>query len=323
MPTTVYYASDRKLTGAPDAVASYGPDIQPPSVSTGLVYGTAFVDGINVATNAQGHIVSLQDVATGAFAPDPAGDLSEGGRDLLVFIHGFDNSFEDAITRAAFNREWFADSGVTTADMAVIAFSWPSLGQIVSFPIPQADYLHDRNMARLAGIHLMTFFAALDPILTKARAAGFRTFLLAHSMGNLALESAVENWFLHGNGEDHLFDLAVLAAGDCGYDAFGQPNLARLSGLSKLAQRVAIYYSHADSVLQLSSVVNLGVQRLGQDGPTHRTDLTVFPTAQFRMTDATSFQDYDFGFLTSHQYYRMSPKARGSIVQDMANVPWV
>lgn len=152
MPTTVYFATDRKLTGAPEAVASYSVEIQPPSVSTGLVYGTAFVDGIDVPTNSQGRITSIQDIGIGGFGAGPSGDLGSPGRDLLIFIHGFDNSFEDAITRAAFNREWFAASGVPTANMAVVAFSWPSLGQIVGFPIPQEDYLHDQMMARLSGI---------------------------------------------------------------------------------------------------------------------------------------------------------------------------
>src|SRR5262249_61039403 len=140
----------------------------------------------------------------------------------------------------------------------VAGFSRPSVGKVFSVPVPDADYRHDQKMATLSGLHLMSFFARIEPLLRTARANGCRTYLLAHSMGNLALESAVENWFLHGNGDAHLFDLAVLAAGDCGYDAFGQPNLGRLSGLSKLAQRVSIYASHADSVLQLSSVVNLG-----------------------------------------------------------------
>jgi esterase/lipase superfamily enzyme len=322
MSTTVYFASDRMLTGAPELVASYGKRIQPPSDSTGLVYGTAFASGVDIAANVQGKIDSIQNVAIGNFAADPAGDLAGGGRDLLIFVHGFDNTFEDAITRAAFNREWLAASGVITADMAVLAFSWPSLGQAVSFPILQRDYLHDQHMARLSGIHLMSFFKTLEPIIAEARVAGFRTFLLAHSMGHVALQSGLENWFLHGNGDTRLFDLAVLAAGDCGYDAFDHPNLARLSGLPRLAERVAIYYSHADNVLQLSLAVN-HVQRLGQDGPRHRTDTVAFPPTQFRMVDATEFRDYDFNFLTSHQYYRMSPMARASIIQDMSPAPWV
>lgn len=316
MPTTVYFASNRVLTGAAEAVASYGPNIQPPSASDGITYGTAFVDGIDLAADKQGSIVSIQNTGKGSFAANVTGDLSSAGRNLFVFIHGFDNTFEDAITRAAFNREFLAASGMAGADTTVLAFSWPSLGQIVSFPVLDRDYRHDQNMARLSGVHLMTFLANLEPLLRAARANGNRTYLLAHSMGNLALQSAVENWFLHRNGNAALFDAALLAAGDCGFDAFTQPNLAGLAGLSLLSPRIAVYYSSEDDVLKLSRVVN-GLQRLGQDGPNHRTDATAFPPAVYRMFDASGVNDFNHDFLTSHQYYRLSPTVRAQVAADM------
>ncbi len=317
MRTTVYFASNRILTGGPLSVASYGPNIQPPSVPTGIVYGTAFVDGIDVASGAQGSIVSLQNTNTGEFAANVAGDLANAGRNLLIFIHGFDNTFEDAITRAAFNRDFLAASGRPGTDTTVLAFSWPSLGRIVSFPVLDADYRHDQNMARLSGVHLMTFFSRIEPLLRQARANGCRTYLLAHSMGNLALESAVENWFLHGNGNAELFHVAILAAGDCGFDAFAQPSRAGLDGLRLLAARISTYFSGEDDVLKLSNAIN-GMQRLGQDGPRNRSDQTTFPPATYRMFDASAINDFGRNFLTSHQYYRLSPTVRAAIADDMA-----
>jgi esterase/lipase superfamily enzyme len=317
MPTTVHFASNRVLTGPADSVGSYGPDIQPPSQSGKMAYGTAFVDHIDLATNTPGVITEIQNTNLGGWAQEAIGDLSQPGRNLLVFIHGFDNTFSDAVTRAALNREWLAASGVLAADTTVVAFSWPSLGQIVSFPVLQGDYLRDQQKARLSGVHLMTFFAGLEPILRAARANANRTILLAHSMGNLALESAVENWFAHGNGAAPLFDVTILAAADCGYDAFDQPKLARLSGLGRLSEWISIYYSHADHVLQLSQFVNAGAQRLGQDGPWHKLDPELFPPEQYRMIDATQANDYDVDFLTSHQYYRLSPSVRTQIAADM------
>jgi hypothetical protein len=62
-------------------------------------------------------------------------------------------------------------------------------------------------MATLSGVHLMSFFAQIEPLLRMARANGCRTYLLAHSMGILALQSAVENWFLYGNGNAELFNV--------------------------------------------------------------------------------------------------------------------
>jgi esterase/lipase superfamily enzyme len=317
MSTTVFFATNRVLTGPNTDIASYSTAIQPGADPTGLIYGTAFVDGIDIATNTQGTVSSIQNVATGDFMDNVASDLSAAGRNLLVFIHGFDNNFSDALTRGAFNREWMAASGIATADTTVIAFSWPSLGQILAFPILQSDYQRDQSMAHASGYHLMTFFSRLEPILTAARAAGQRTYLLAHSMGNLALEAATESWFANGNGVATLFDRAILAAGDCVYNAFAPTQPVKLSALPQLSRTVAVYYSHADAVLQFSQAVNLGAQRLGQDGPQHRTDPAAFPAATYTMVDATGFQDYNFTLLTSHQYYRSSPTARASIIAGM------
>jgi esterase/lipase superfamily enzyme len=237
---------------------------------------------------------------------------------LLVFIHGFDNTFSDAITRAAFNREWLAAAQKPGTDTAVIAFSWPSKGKVIAFPVLQKDYLADQSTATNSGLALMSLFANLEPILDAAQRKGSRVTLLAHSMGNLALESAVMNWFLSGNGDAMTFQLAILAAGDCRYDTFDHPTPAGLSGLTHLTERVSIYYSNADQVLQLSMVVNLGAKRLGQDGPHNRADPVAFPPAQYQMEDCTSYRDYDFNPVTSHQYYRLSPTVRSIIAAAMA-----
>ncbi|HTW71473.1 MAG TPA: alpha/beta hydrolase [Acetobacteraceae bacterium] len=318
MPTTVFFASNRVLTGDPGSVTSYGPNIQPPSISTELTYGVAFVDGVDPKADQPGSITSIQDTSKGTFAPAVAGDLSNAGRNLLVFIHGFDNTFEDAITRAAFDREFLAASGNPATDTTVLAFSWPSLGKIVSFPVLDGDYRHDQKMATLSGVHLMSFLAQIEPLLRRACANGCKTYLLAHSMGNLALENAVENWFLHNNGNANLFDVSILAAADCGFDSFGQPHLTGLNGLPLLTSLTSIYYSGEDKVLELSRAIN-GLQRLGQDGPKDRTNQTKFPPASYRLFDATNVNDFDRNFLTSHQYYRLSPTVRAAIASDMAS----
>jgi esterase/lipase superfamily enzyme len=117
-----------------------------------------------------------------------------------------------------------------------------------------------------------------------------------------------------------LFNVSILAAGDCGFDAFAQPHLTGLNGLSLLSSRVSIYYSGEDEILDLSRTIN-GLQRLGQDGPQDRTDQTAFPAVTYRMFDATGIKDYDRNFLASHQYYRLSPTVRAAIAVDIASAP--
>ncbi len=317
MPTTVYFATNRVVTNAADPLGGYQPAMTPPANPAYLTYGSAFVDGIDVATNAQGVVDTIDEVAQGAFPPGVAADLSRPGRNLLLFIHGFDNTFSDALTRAAFNREWLAASGVQGADTTVIAFSWPSRGQVFGIPVPQADYLFDSNMAEQSGLQLMFVLLQLAPILRRARASGCRVTLLAHSMGNLALQSGVESWFAHANPAEVLFDHAVLAAGDTTFDCFDQPNRARLSGLDQLAARISTYYSHDDDVLKVSQIVNHGAPRLGQDGPRNRSDDTAFPPAVFDVVDCSGYRYPGFNPLTSHQYYRRSPDVRAIIAAAM------
>ena len=317
MLTTVYFATNRALTGPAQDWRSYGANIVTPSDPTALTYATAFVDNTDLTADTTGAITSIQQIKTGGFAADVISDLSDPGRNLLVFIHGFANSFENGITRAAFNREWFAQSGVAAADTTVVAFSWPSLGRLLDPPLPWSDYLKDQTMAGQSGLHLMSFFANLLPLLQRARRQGNRVFLVAHSMGNWALQAAVESWFSHGNGDALLFDETILAAADEIYNTFDFPPPGRLSDLSRLTTRTSIYYSGADMVLPVSMAINLGAKRLGQDGPHDRSNTGRFPPARYRMVDCTGFRDYDFDFASSHQYYRRSPRVRSDIAAVM------
>jgi esterase/lipase superfamily enzyme len=318
MLTTVHFATNRALTGAAEDWRSYGAGIVAPTDAGAISYATAFVDNTNLTADKTGAITAIQNAQRGGFSPHVVPDLSAPGRNLLVFIHGFDNSFENAITRAAFNREWLAQSGLAGADTTVVAFTWPSAGRLLSFPLLDHDYRLDQTMAGQSGFHLMSFFSSLRPLLRSARANGSRVLLLAHSMGNWALQAAVESWFSHGSGNVVLFDEAILAAADERFETFDFPQPGRLSGLRRLAGRISIYFSRSDRILDVSVLINGGVRRLGQDGPRGRTDTQLFPPSRYRMIDCSGFADYNRDFAGSHQYYRRSPGVRTDIAQLMA-----
>jgi len=317
MPITVHFATNRVINGPSDDVGSYTTAIATPSDPAAVTYGTAFVEDANLTADTVGAITTITDVQAGQFSDNAASDLSNAGRNLLVFVHGFDNSFENAITRAAFNTQWFAASGVAAANTVVVAFSWPSLGKLIQFPFLDAPYLRDQVSAGQSGLHLMTWFANLQPIIDSVRAQGNRVFLLAHSMGNWALQAAVESWFAHGNGDAALFDEALLAAPDEVYNTFDFLPFGRLSALDRLATRISTYASQGDAVLKLAMAINLGVKRLGQDGPHNRFDTNRFPPEKYRVVDCTGLRDYPIDLASSHQYYRRSPGVRDDIANTM------
>ena len=104
MPTTVYFATNRVVNGPPEAPASYTSEMISPTRLEDATYGTAFVDNSNLTADTVGAINSLQDIRKGGFSQGALDDLAAGGRNLLVFLHGFANSFENAITRGLQSR---------------------------------------------------------------------------------------------------------------------------------------------------------------------------------------------------------------------------
>lgn len=324
--TTVYFASNRVTNGAADDWQSYGPEIVAPADPGQIRYAAALVEGIDLTAEGSGSITAIQNDRLGDFADAVKADIVGSGKNLLVFLHGFANSFKDGITRAAFNREWFADSQRGEADTTVVAFSWPSLGQVVAVPphlLPD-DYLRDQTKAGQSGFHIASFLKAVEPLVAQVRAQGRRAFLLAHSMGNFALQGAVESWFAHGNPAGSLFDEIFLAAADERFDTFEFPAGARLSRLPDLGGRISIYYSVRDVAMYLSFVVNL-IARLGHEGPEHKTDAARFDPARFRILDCAEVGDYDLLDPpdASHQYYRRSRTVRADIAAVMGRDPAV
>jgi len=318
MPATIHFATNRVLTGPADQLASYSEAVVAPSDPGEVNYGTAFVNDANLTADTIGAITSIQTTGKGQFSQSAIDDLSDPGRNLLIFIHGFDNSFENAITRAAFNQQWFAASGLKEAETTVVAFSWPSRGKLIALPFPSAAYRRDQTTAGQSGVHIMTFFANLQPIIDSARAKGNRVFLLTHSMGNWALQGAVESWFAHGNGDALLFDEVFLAAADEIHSSFDFLPDGRLSALDRLSGRISTYASDKDVVLDISQKINFA-KRLGQDGPHDRSNTTRFPPEKYRTVMCGGFTDYKINLGSSHQYYRRSPGVRMDIANTMAD----
>jgi esterase/lipase superfamily enzyme len=199
----------------------------------------------------------------------------------------------------------------------VVAFSWPSAGKLIRLPFPSAAYRRDQTVAGQSGLHIMTFFANLEPIIASARAKGNRVFLLAHSMGNWALQAAVESWFAHGNGDALLFDEVILAAADEIHSSFEFLPAGRLSALDRLSRRISTYASDKDVVLDISMKINFA-KRLGQDGAHDRSNQERFPSDKYRTVMCGGFTDYHIDIGSSHQYYRRSPGVRMDIANTMA-----
>src|SRR5262249_16363263 len=144
----VFFATNR---AADDSKPNgFGADIIPYDQSQ-IVYAIAEV---TVDTDhATGTVDAISERRTGGFSDAALAAIVDSKRNLFVFVHGFDNTFEDSLTRAALNAEWYRQSGEPGADTAVIAFSWPSLGELIEFGMFPLDdaYLRDQQTATDSG----------------------------------------------------------------------------------------------------------------------------------------------------------------------------
>jgi esterase/lipase superfamily enzyme len=208
----------------------------------------------------------------------------------------------------------------------VVAFTWPSAGKLFAAPphTPPDAYLADQAQAGKSGFHLAFFLNVLDQLRAdykKANPNG-RVFLLAHSMGNYALQAGVQFWFDNRGSADLMFDEVFLPGADEIDDSFERPNGGRLSNLPELTNRISLYYSRKDVAMYLSTTVNLSA-RLGFDGPDDKSDTGRYPTAKFRLLDCTEVADFDLFSPpdATHQYYRRSNIVRADIVAAMAGNP--
>ncbi len=313
--TTVFFATNRKPAGN-----GFGADIVNPDPNL-ITYGAIRVTGTTLGNANSGAMGPVTDRALGHFGTTSRNKIVSSGANLLIFIHGFDNSFEDAIKRAAFNRAWFADGGAPGAT-TVVAFSWPSLGQLISNNPTSltSGYSTDQASANASGFHIAKFFLEMDAVAAAFRQAHpqGRIFLLAHSMGNLALQAGVASWYQQRASSKSVFDEVFLAAADERYDSFEAAPGQRLTRLTNLGKRINIYYSNLDTVIWLSNSIN-GILRIGFEGPKDKSSTAIYPASKFRMRNCALVLDYpQFDSLdASHQYYRRSKKVRADIVAMM------
>ena len=125
-------------------------------------------------------------------------------KQVFVFVHGFNVSFENALRRAA------QIAYDLNFDGTAFLFSWPSRGSMWS-------YASDRESAEIAVDHLKEF---LEKIVAETQPS--KIHLIAHSMGNVVLLNALEKIKLsQGNQPNLRFAEIILHSPDVDRDRFG------------------------------------------------------------------------------------------------------
>jgi esterase/lipase superfamily enzyme len=171
--------------------------------------------------------------------------LQGSDRRVFVFIHGFNNSFEDAAIRTA---QLWADLGIAGIPAF---FSWPSRGGTL-------DYTIDEATVEASEEHLRRFLVGIQ-----ANLRPDSVHVVAHSMGNRPLLRVVAGAIASATEQTGLqFAQVFLAAPDVDVDLFNRLAVA----YPKVSQRTTLYVSTNDSAVFTSAGVH-GYQRVGNPPP--------------------------------------------------------
>ncbi|QPK65248.1 alpha/beta hydrolase [Methylomonas sp. LL1] len=220
--------------------------------------------------------------------------------DSLVFIHGFNVSFKEALESAGrmYDRYHALSGGKYTPNIFV--FSWPSDGGIVSLSSggSLSGYVNDRHDAEASGYAFARGLMKLAGFLrgtSTDEACRQKVNLIAHSMGNYVLRHALQQAkkIAGGKSLSRIFDNIILTAADEDNDSFEHEH--KLALLPDLAQRITAYFNNSDLALTISDYAKGNPDRLGHDGPSRPHQIP----AKVVLVDASSVV---FG-LTSDDYH--------------------
>jgi esterase/lipase superfamily enzyme len=157
-------------------------------------------------------------------------------KDVFIFVHGFNSTFEDAARRCA-QLAYDLDF-----DGTPMMFSWASAGSTTA-------YMKDEATVTDSGAIMAQM---LDDVV--ARSGAERIHLIAHSMGNRALIEALKTYLANreSSKRQKIFDQIVFTAPDVDRDYF----VRTLDPLAGAAARVTLYASNTDLALQFSQMLH-------------------------------------------------------------------
>lgn len=193
---------------------------------------------------------------------------------VLLFVHGYNNTFEVAAQRAAQLAHDLSFGGPT------VLFSWPSDGELLA-------YTRDEEDARTAWRQMADVLDNLTRL-----GPGVPVYVVAHSMGNRVLTEGLAKLLQRRPSADRQFKQVVLAAPDVGVEEFRQRWLDDLKSTN--APRYTLYASGHDLPVAASAWLH-GQKRLGSGG----VDTPVFDGLD--SIDASALTREWFGL--NHSYF--------------------
>jgi esterase/lipase superfamily enzyme len=173
------------------------------------------------------------------------GDLfpeEAGARDVLIYVHGFNQTFETALLDGARLSDGISFRGET------MVFSWPSRASLF-------DYGYDRESAMWSRDALQE---VLDGLTASASVGRFH--IVAHSIGSMLTMEALRQFHTrHGDAVADRIGAIVFASPDVDLDVFS----SSVQRIGPLAGRITVIAATNDRALELSGWIAGGITRVG------------------------------------------------------------
>ena len=172
----------------------------------------------------------------------PQVDTRRKKHKAIVFVHGFNNNFQESLFRFA---QLYVDANI---DAIPILFAWPSQAQV-------AAYEMDKESAKYSSSYLMALLTMLSrsPEVSEVP-------VLAHSMGGMLTMGALRQ--LRSDGKNQVIarlGRVVLAAPDIDAQTFR----AQVQAIGPLKPPLLVLVSKDDGALRVSSIIGGGIVRAG------------------------------------------------------------
>ncbi len=163
-------------------------------------------------------------------------------RDVLIYVHGFNQTFEGAALDAAHLSDNIKFRGET------MVFSWPSRAKLL-------DYAYDRESAMWSRDAFQQVLEGLMAGLTAGR-----IHIVAHSVGTmLTMEVLRQLYARDGDAAAQRIGAVVFASPDIDMDVF----TSSVERIGPLAQKITIISATNDRALALSQWIAGGITRVG------------------------------------------------------------
>ena len=190
------------------------------------------------------------------------------GRSTLIFVHGFNNRFEDAVFR-------FAQIAHDSDMQAVpVLFTWPSRGSMLAYGYDRESTNYSRD-----ALELLLQVLARDPSVGEVS-------ILAHSMGNWVTMEALRQMAIRNGRIAPKIRNVMMAAPDLDVDVFR----AQIEQMGTPHPNFTLFVSQDDRALAVSRRVWGDVARLGAIDPETEPYKTELSNYRIQVIDLTKLK---------------------------------